>query len=69
MRTPAQILRLKSTTRTATAARTAGCGATARTSAAPRARRAPSRSAHALTGTSRHYAVRRLAAQVRTRRI
>ncbi|MEX3984509.1 hypothetical protein AB4Y45_36725 [Paraburkholderia sp. EG287A] len=70
MRTPAQTLRLKSTTRIATAARiAAGCGASARMSAAPRARRAPSRSAHAPAGTSRHYAVRRLAAQVRTRRI
>ncbi|HKR47708.1 MAG TPA: hypothetical protein VJU59_49950 [Paraburkholderia sp.] len=67
MRTPAQTLRLRLTTRIATAARiAAGCGASARMSAA---RRAPSRSAHALTGTSRHYAVRRLAAQVRTRRI
>ncbi|WP_141710728.1 hypothetical protein [Paraburkholderia nodosa] len=70
MRTLAQTLRLKQTTRIATAARiAAGRGAGARMSAAPRARRAPSRSAHEQTGTSCHYAVRRLAAQVRTRRI
>ncbi|MEM5314464.1 hypothetical protein [Paraburkholderia sp. JHI869] len=70
MRTLAQTLRLKQATRIATAARTAaGRGASNRMSAAPRARRALSRRAHTHAGTSRHYAVRRLAAQVRTRRI
>ncbi|WP_201699054.1 hypothetical protein [Paraburkholderia hiiakae] len=70
MRTLAQTLRLKQTTGIATAARiAAGRGAGTRMSASPRARRAPSRRAHTQTGTSRHYAVRRLAAQARTRRI
>ena len=70
MRTLAQTLRLKQTTRIAAAARiAAGFGDNTRVCAAPRARRAPSRGAHAHTGTSHHYAMRRLAAQVRTRRI
>jgi hypothetical protein len=69
MRTLAQTLRLKQSIHIATAARTAaGRCASSRTSAAPRARRATSHR-HAHPGTSRHYAARRLAAQLRTRRI
>jgi hypothetical protein len=79
MRTLAQTLRLKQSLRIATAARiAAGRGDSTRTSAAPRARRAPlrvytqtgaSRGGTSRAGTSRDYAARRLAAQVRTRRI
>ncbi|WP_146757886.1 hypothetical protein [Paraburkholderia unamae] len=68
MRTPSQTLALKPSTRIATAARiAAGRGTCERTSAAPRARRAPAH--HTPAVTARHYAVRRLAAQSRTRRL
>jgi hypothetical protein len=69
MRTLAQTLRLKQSTRIATAARNAaGRASGTRLCAAPCARRALGRHL-APANTPRHYAVRRLAAQLRTRRI